>query len=79
MEARWYTISMPTKKRRFDSSDWWFYQWERGMDHTAICVFPGWYQKHRLEAFYLPLFERLTMLPQARPAPVPPPMEDLPV
>ena len=50
----------------------WFYQWERGMDHTDICVFPTRYQEHRLEAFYLRLFERLTMLPEARAAAAPP-------
>ena len=38
----------------------WYYKWERGMDHTDICVFPQLTQIGRQRKFYESLFRRLS-------------------
>ena len=40
----------------------WYYKWERGMDHTDICVFPQLTQIGRQRRFYESLFKRLSAI-----------------
>ena len=40
----------------------WYYEWERGKDHGAICVAPHWWQRNWQNHFYERLFSRLAAL-----------------
>lgn len=40
----------------------WYYEWERGKDHGAICVTPRWWQRKWQREFYERLFARLAAL-----------------
>ncbi|MFL7839149.1 MAG: esterase/lipase family protein [Candidatus Promineifilaceae bacterium] len=40
----------------------WYTQWERGLDHAAICMAPRFWQRGRQQKFYENLYQRLAAL-----------------
>jgi hypothetical protein len=40
----------------------WYYEWARGVDHSAICISPRWWQIRWQRAYYERLFARLASL-----------------
>jgi len=55
-------ITNSTKSSEFLAGHW-YTQWERGLDHAAICMAPRFWQLERQRNFYENLYIRLASLP----------------